>query len=90
MIRCPSEPSERMATLPSSASRMPTTSRCGTFARLMFADLVVDLFVAEVAFHADARGFELGRHLCAIASASDTIVATTACTGASQTGKRPA
>jgi CBS domain-containing protein len=32
MIRCPSEPSVRIATLPSSASRMPTTSRCGTLA----------------------------------------------------------
>ena len=52
----PSEPRRRSATLPSSASRRPTTAITGTLARRVLADLVVDLLVPQVGLHPQARG----------------------------------
>ena len=47
-ISCPSEPRRRSATLPSSASRRPTTAITGDLGQAVLADLVVDLLVAQV------------------------------------------
>ncbi len=45
---CACEPSLRMLTVRSSASRMPQTMITGTFGHRMLTNLVVDLLVAEV------------------------------------------
>ena len=78
----------RGATVPSAASRSPTTAITGIFSQLRLADLVAELLVAEVGLGAQPGGAQRLRHAVARTPSTFSLtVSTRTCTGASQSGK---
>ena len=68
----------------------PRPACSGTFATRMLAHLVVDLLVAQVALARRPAACSRSSTVSAYSSASEVMVATTTCTGASQSGSLPA